>query len=54
MHLCAQYYGKPSEQRSVNMRKNWRNISTRAIVKEYEFGYKKDGKAHRELALQGG
>ena len=44
MHLCAQYYGKPTENQSVNTRRSLAQYLNAGYLKEYEFGYKKDGK----------
>jgi len=44
MHLCAQYYGKPSEERIREYAEELAQYLNAGYVAEYEFGYKKDGK----------
>ncbi len=44
MHLCAQYYGKPSEQRIREYAEELAQYINEGYLAEYEFGYKKDGK----------
>jgi hypothetical protein len=43
MHLCAQYYGEPSEQWIRNYAEELAQYLNEGYVKEYEFGYKKNG-----------
>jgi hypothetical protein len=44
MHLCAQYYGKPSEERIREYAEELAQYLNAGYLKEYEFGFKKDGK----------
>ena len=44
MHLCAQYYGKPSEARIREYAEELAQYLNAGYLQEYEFGYKKDGK----------
>ena len=44
MHLCAQYYGEPSEERIREYAEELAQYLNAGYLKEYEFGYKKDGK----------
>src|SRR5579864_1491493 len=44
MHLCAQYYGKPSEQQIRDYAEELAQFLNAGYVSEYEFGFKKDGK----------
>jgi hypothetical protein len=44
MHLCAQYYGKPSEQQIREYAEELAQYLNWGYLKEYEFGFKKDGK----------
>lgn len=44
MHLCAQYYGKPSEQEIREYAEELAQYLNAGFLEEYEFGYKKDGK----------
>lgn len=44
MHLCAQYYGEPSEQSIREFAEELAQYLNAGYVAEYEFGYKKDGK----------
>jgi hypothetical protein len=44
MHLCAQYYGKPSESQIREYAEELAQYLNEGYVKEYEFGYQKDGK----------
>ncbi len=44
MHLCAQYYGKPTEARIREYAEELAQYINAGYVAEYEFGYKKDGK----------
>lgn len=43
MHLCAQYYGLPSEQSVRQYAEELAQYLNEGYVKEYEFGYKKNG-----------
>lgn len=43
MHLCAQYYGKPSEQQIREYAEELAQYLNAGYVEEYEFGYKKNG-----------
>lgn len=43
MHLCAQYYGKPTEQRIREYAEEFAQYLNEGYLAEYEFGYKKDG-----------
>jgi hypothetical protein len=42
LHLCAQYYGQPSEQRIREFAEELAQYLNAGYVKEYEFGYKKN------------
>jgi hypothetical protein len=44
MHLCAQYYGKPTEEKIRNFAEELAQYLKEGYLAEYEFGYKKDGK----------
>lgn len=44
MHLCAQYYGQPSEEKIRHFAEELAHYLNEGYLKEYEFGYKKDGK----------
>ncbi len=44
MHLCAQYYGKPTETSIRDYAEELAQYLNAGYLKEYEFGYKKDGK----------
>jgi len=44
MHLCAQYYGKPTETRIREYAEELAQYLNAGYVREYEFGYKKNGK----------
>jgi hypothetical protein len=44
MHLCAQYYGKPSEQDIREYAEELAHYINEGYLSEYEFGFKKDGK----------
>jgi hypothetical protein len=44
MHLCAQYYGNPSETEIREYAEELAQYLNAGYLKEYEFGYKKDGK----------
>src|ERR1700687_5392894 len=44
MHLCAQYYGKPSESQIREYAEELAQYLNEGYVKEYEFGYQKGGK----------
>jgi len=44
MHLCAQYYGKPSEEMIRNYAEELAQYLNEGYLEEYEFGYQKDGK----------
>ena len=44
MHLCAQYYGKPSEEQIRDYAEELAQFLNAGYVSEYEFGYQKDGK----------
>jgi hypothetical protein len=44
MHLCARYYGKPSEEHIRAYAEELAQYLTAGYIKEYEFGYKKDEK----------
>ena len=41
MHLCAQYYGKPSESQIREYAEELAQYLNEGYVKEYEFGYQK-------------
>ena len=42
MHLCSQYYGKPSEQHIREYAEELAQYLNEGYVAKYEFGYKKD------------
>jgi hypothetical protein len=44
MHLCAQYYGMPTEARIREYAEEMVQYLNAGYLQEYEFGYKKDGK----------
>ena len=44
MHLCAQYYGQPSEQRIREYAEELAQYLNEGYLQEYEFGYQKDNK----------
>ena len=44
MHLCAQYYGQPSEQSIREYAEELAQYLNAGYLAEYEFGFKKDGK----------
>jgi hypothetical protein len=44
MHLCASFYGRPSEQDIRNYAEELAQYLNAGFVKEYEFGFKKDNK----------
>jgi hypothetical protein len=44
MHLCAQYYGKPSEEKIREFAEELARYLNEAYVKEYEFGFQKENK----------
>ena len=44
MHLCAQYYGKPSEGQIRQYAEELAQFLNEGYVSVYEFGYQKDGK----------
>jgi hypothetical protein len=44
MHLCAQYYGKPTEMRIREYAEELARYLNAGYLAEYEFGFKKDGK----------
>jgi hypothetical protein len=44
MHLCAQYYGKPSEQQIRDYAEELAQYLNHGYLEEYEFGFQKDGK----------
>ena len=44
MHLCAQYYGKPSETRIREYAEELAQYLNAGYLCEYEFGFQKDGK----------
>jgi Bacterial HORMA domain family 1 len=43
MHLCAQYYGLPSEQSIREYAEELAQYLNEGYVQEYEFGYQKNG-----------
>jgi hypothetical protein len=43
LHLCAQYYGQPSEERIRQYAEELAQYLNEGYLKEYEFGYKKNG-----------
>lgn len=44
MHLCAQYYGRPSEREIREYAEELAQYLNAGYLKEYEFGFKKDEK----------
>jgi hypothetical protein len=58
MHLCAQYYGQPSEQRIREFAEELAQYLNEGYVLKYEFGYQKDGRRivswHYEVDENGG
>jgi len=42
MHICAQYYGEPSETRIRDFAEELAQYINEGYVKEYEFGYQKN------------
>jgi hypothetical protein len=44
MYLCAQYYGKPTEDSIRCYAEELAQYLNEGYVEEYEFGYKRDGK----------
>jgi hypothetical protein len=44
MHLCAQYYGRPSEQEIREYAEELAQYLNEGYLKEYEFGFKRDEK----------
>ena len=44
MHICAQYYGNPSETDIRDFAEELAQYINEGYVKEYEFGYQKSGK----------
>jgi hypothetical protein len=44
MHLCAQYYGRPSEERIREYAEELAQYLNEGYVEEYEFGYEKGGR----------
>ena len=44
MHLCAQYYGNPSEERIRNFAEELAQYLNEGWIEEYEFGYQKNDK----------
>lgn len=44
MHICAQYYGQPSEASIREYAEELAQYLNAGYLEEYEFGYKKDGK----------
>jgi hypothetical protein len=44
LHLCAHYYGQPSEERIREYAEELAQFLNEGYLKEYEFGYKKNGK----------
>lgn len=44
MHICAQYYGQPSEASVREFAEELAQYLNAGYLEEYEFGYKKDGK----------
>jgi hypothetical protein len=44
MHLCARYYDKPSEELIRQFAEEMAQYLNESYLKEYEFGFKKDGK----------
>jgi hypothetical protein len=44
MHLCAQYYGLPSESEIRKFAEELAQYLNEAYIEEYEFGYQKNGR----------
>ena len=44
MHICAQYYGQPSESRIREYAEELAQYLNEGYIQEYEFGFVKDGK----------
>lgn len=44
LHLCAQYYGQPSEQRVREYAEELAQYLNEGYLKEYEFGYQRNNK----------
>jgi hypothetical protein len=44
MHICAQYYGRPTEQEIRNYAEELAQYLNEGYIEQYEFGYKKDNK----------
>lgn len=44
MHLCAQYYGFPTEERIRDFAEELAQYLNEGYLKEYEFGYQKNGR----------
>jgi hypothetical protein len=44
MHLCAQYYGRPSEQQIREYAEELAQYLNAGYIEEYEFGFEKNGK----------
>src|SRR5579871_3535466 len=44
MHICAQYYGDPSEARIRDFAEELAQYINEGYIREYEFGYQKNGK----------
>jgi hypothetical protein len=44
LHLCAQYYGKPTEEQVRDYAEELAQLLKDGYVSEYEFGYKRNGK----------
>jgi hypothetical protein len=44
MHLCAQYYGRPSEQEIREYAEELAQYLNAGYLEQYEFGFRKDGK----------
>ena len=44
MHVCAQYYGQPSEEKIRNFAEELAQYINMGYVEEYEFGYQKNDK----------
>ena len=53
MHLCAQYYGRPSEQEIREYAEELAQYLNAGYLEEYEFGFRKERQARGELAIQG-
>jgi hypothetical protein len=43
MHLCALYYGRPSEELIRDYAEELAQLLNRGYVEQYEFGYKRNG-----------